>query len=56
MTYILIGLLLALAAFFFYSAKTENGLDWSKGLAALMALGGAVYAWISGLFHASPPV
>jgi hypothetical protein len=56
MTYIVIGVLLALGAFMAYSAKTETGWDWPKGLAALVALGGAVYAWVSGLFHSVPPV
>lgn len=55
MSYIVIGVLLALAAIFLNSAKTETGWDWSKGMAALIALGGAVYAWVSGLFQSAPP-
>jgi hypothetical protein len=56
MTYIVIGVLLALGAFMAYNAKTETGWDLSKGAAAVMALGGAVWAWISSMFHSAPPV
>jgi hypothetical protein len=56
MTYILIGVLLALGAYMAYSAKTPEGWDWKKGAAAVMALGGAVWAWVSGLFQSAPPV
>jgi hypothetical protein len=56
MTYIVIGVLLALGAFMAYSAKTETGWDWKKGAAAVMALGGAAWTAISGLFQSAPPV
>jgi hypothetical protein len=56
MTWILIGVLLALAAYAAYSAKTPEGWDWKKGMAALAALGGAVWAYLSDLFHSAPPV
>jgi hypothetical protein len=56
MAWVLIGLLLALAAFFLYSAKTPAGMDWKRGMAALAALVGAVYAWLAGLFQSAPPV
>jgi hypothetical protein len=56
MTYIVIGVLLALAAFAAYSAKTPEGWDWKKGMTALVALGGAIWAYVSGLFQSAPPV
>lgn len=55
MLYILLGVLVALAAIFMYSAMTPAGMDWKKGMAALLALGAALWAWFAGLF-ASPPV
>ncbi|MEY5097595.1 MAG: hypothetical protein RJA36_314 [Pseudomonadota bacterium] len=56
MSYILIGVLVALAAIFMYSAMTPTGMDWKKGMAALVALGAAIWAWIAGLFSSAPPV
>jgi hypothetical protein len=56
MAWLLIGVLLALAAFFLYSAKTADGMDWKRGLFAVAALGAALWAWIAGLFQSAPPV
>lgn len=56
MVWLLIGLLLALAAFFLYSAKTPDGMDWKRGMFAVAALGAAVWAWVTGLFQSAPPV
>jgi hypothetical protein len=56
MAWILIGVLLALAAFFMFSAMTPTGMDWKRGMAAVVALGAALWAWIAGLFQSSPPV
>jgi hypothetical protein len=56
MAWIFIGVLLALAAFFMYSAMTPTGMDWKKGMAALVALGAAFWAWFTGLFQSAPPV
>jgi hypothetical protein len=47
--FIVIIVLVAIAAYAAYSAKTPEGWDWKKGIAALAALGGAVWAWVSGL-------
>jgi hypothetical protein len=55
MTYVVIGVLLALGAYMAYSAKTETGWDWSKGIAALIALGGALWAWASNLYQTYLP-
>lgn len=56
MLWIVIGLLLAAAAYAAYSARTPTGLDWKRGIAALAALIAAGWAYLSGLFHTSPPV
>jgi hypothetical protein len=56
MTYVVIGVLLALTAYAAYSAKTETGWDWKRGVVALWALVLAVYTWFFGLFQSTPPV
>jgi ABC-type transport system involved in cytochrome c biogenesis permease subunit len=55
MLYLVIGLLIAAAAYAAYSAKTPEGWDPKKGLAAVVALICAVWAYVSGLFT-TPPV
>lgn len=52
---ILIGLLIALAIYAAYSAKTPEGWDWKRGLAALGALAVAAWGYLSGLLHLNPP-
>jgi tryptophan-rich sensory protein len=54
--WIVIVVLIAIAAYAAYSAKTPEGWDWKKGLAAVVALGAAAWAWASGLFSGAPPV
>lgn len=56
MTYILICFVLALVGYVAYKAKTPEGMNWKAGIAALVALGAACLAWLSGLFHTAPPV
>ena len=56
MTLIIVLVLLAIAAYAAYSSKTPEGWDIKKGLAALVALAAAVWAWASGLFQSTPPV
>jgi hypothetical protein len=56
MAWLFIWALLALAAFFLYSAKTPDGMDWKRGAFAVAALGAAVWAWVTGLFQSAPPV
>ena len=47
--FILLLVLLAVAAFFAWKSKTADGWDFKTGLAALAAAGGAAWAWVSGL-------
>lgn len=56
MLYLVMGLLIAVAAYAAYKAKTPEGWDWKKGLAAVGALIGAALAYLSGLFTSPPPV
>ena len=46
--FIIFLVLIAVAAFFAYKSKTPEGWDWKQGMAALVAAGGAAWAWISG--------
>ena len=41
--------LLAVAAYFAFKSKTPEGWDFKQGFAALVAAGGAMWAWLSGL-------
>lgn len=47
--FIIIAVLIAIAAFAAYKSKTPEGWDFKAGFTALAAAGGAVWAWISGL-------
>lgn len=46
---VLILALVALGLYAAYSAKTSEGFDWKKGLAAVAALGAAAWAYLSDL-------
>lgn len=46
----------AIAGYAAYNAKTPTGWDWKKGALAVVALGAAIWTWISGLFQSTPPV
>ncbi len=46
--FIIIAVLVAIAAYAAYNAKTPEGWDWKQGMAALVAAGGAAWAWVSG--------
>ncbi len=56
MAYILIGFVLALVVYVAYKAKTPEGMNWKAGIAALVALGAACLAWLTGLFQSATPV
>jgi len=47
--FIIILVLVAIAAFAAYKSKTPEGWDFKAGFAALAAAAGAVGAWVSGL-------
>lgn len=55
-TFIIVAVLLAVAAYAAYNAKTPEGWDWKKGFGALLALGAAAWAYVSDLFSSAPPV
>jgi hypothetical protein len=47
-TFVLVVLFCAVAAYAAYKSKTPEGWDWKKGWAAVAALAGAVWLWVSG--------
>jgi hypothetical protein len=47
--FIIILVLVAIAAFAAYKSKTADGWDFKAGATALAAAGGAIWAWLSGL-------
>jgi hypothetical protein len=57
MTYIVIGVLLALAAFFSSTApRLKPAGTGKRACRPRGSLGGAIWAYVSGLFHSAPPV
>jgi hypothetical protein len=55
LAFILILVLAALGAYLALKAKTPDGWDWKKGVAALVALGAAIWAYASDFLSSVMP-